>query len=475
MLVARPGDSEGDTQSLRVVITDFGLARAIETSEGADRRSLSKESGVFGTPDYMAPEQVTGGEVTHGADIYALGVVLYELVTGRLPFSGDTPLARATRRLDESPPTPERLAPGLESRWSKVILRCLAREPRDRFSSALHVAQVLGNSSKQRQLLTSTFLVLIAIATLAAARLLPHHFISRNSDRSEAALGLPDQSPESDSNHEPRPLRQINLRPFEVPGSTSTVPWGLNDRGNVVGFYLDSSGNRHGFKFMGGQFRDVVIPGLEPVTPRGINARGDIVGYTQDPTGAAHGFLVGSDGSVTRINAPGAAETGPRCINDQRTVVGVTIDHRGVVHGLRYQDGTFSAFDVPGYATDDWGQPCINDQGMVTSSLVDADDRTVRAAITASRATVLMNLTSKSVSTYAEWISRTGAVVGHITVSASPPEEHGFILMNSDLTIVDYPGALATQVHAINASGKIVGEFRGKDGVRHGFIGTPSD
>jgi serine/threonine protein kinase len=172
MLAAPSGDE--DAQSTRVVLTDFGVARARETSQGSEQRRLTGEAGVLGTPDYMAPEQVTGADVTQAADIYALGVVLYELVTGRLPFSGSSPLASAARRLDEAPPSPELLAPGLDRQWSKVILRCLAREPRHRFHSAPDVAKALEKKPTSRTLLASSGIALLTLAVVVAARLLPH-------------------------------------------------------------------------------------------------------------------------------------------------------------------------------------------------------------------------------------------------------------------------------------------------------------
>lgn len=112
----------------RAVITDFGLARG----HGTDASVSTHAGDLVGTPAYMAPEQVEGKEITTATDVYALGVVLYEMLTGSLPFGGDTPFECALRRLREPPPPPRTLAPDLEPRWETIVLRCLARDPRDR-------------------------------------------------------------------------------------------------------------------------------------------------------------------------------------------------------------------------------------------------------------------------------------------------------------------------------------------------------
>ena len=88
---------------------------------------------ILGTPDYMAPEQVEGGELTPATDVYALGLVMYEMVTGERPFAAATPLAAAVRRLSEPPRPPRELVPDLDPAWESAILRCLQRLPRDRF------------------------------------------------------------------------------------------------------------------------------------------------------------------------------------------------------------------------------------------------------------------------------------------------------------------------------------------------------
>jgi tetratricopeptide (TPR) repeat protein/TolB-like protein len=124
--------------SSRAVVTDFGLACVAQTESTA-----SATGEMIGTSAYMAPEQVRGGHVTPVADIYALGVLLYEMVTGVRPFVGESALCTALKRLEEAPVPPTRLVPELAPRWEPVILRCLARDPAARFSSAAEVADAL--------------------------------------------------------------------------------------------------------------------------------------------------------------------------------------------------------------------------------------------------------------------------------------------------------------------------------------------
>jgi TPR repeat protein/serine/threonine protein kinase len=127
----------------RVVITDFGVAYFIGDNANADSR-LTMTGYFVGSPRYVAPEQIDGSDdITPRTDIYAFGIVLYEILTGSFPFEAPNARAAALKRLTEMPRPPRELLPTLNRTWESVILRCLARKPQDRFQSMADVIAAL--------------------------------------------------------------------------------------------------------------------------------------------------------------------------------------------------------------------------------------------------------------------------------------------------------------------------------------------
>ncbi len=125
----------------RAVVTDFGLAlQSLASDEGV---SLSTGQGLLGTPAYMAPEHLEGRPAPSASDIYALGLVIYEMLTGERAFVGANPLSSAFKRLSEPPRPPREFAPNLSPAFESVILRCLERAPENRFAKAQDVADAL--------------------------------------------------------------------------------------------------------------------------------------------------------------------------------------------------------------------------------------------------------------------------------------------------------------------------------------------
>jgi serine/threonine-protein kinase len=119
----------------RVVITDFGVAREVA--------GVHSTGAPIGTPAYMAPEQIDGGAIDARTDLYALGVMLYQMVTGELPWEGQQVLVVLMARLLRPPPDPRSRRPDLDARMADLILRCLSRHPDGRPASADEVAREL--------------------------------------------------------------------------------------------------------------------------------------------------------------------------------------------------------------------------------------------------------------------------------------------------------------------------------------------
>ncbi len=119
----------------RVVVTDFGLAVPCCATIGCD----CEMPHLIGTPAYMAPEQVTGGTLIEATDLFSIGVILFELLTGRLPWSGANPYDLAHARLTGPIPSP-----GVEPRWDEAIRACLDRDPGQRPRGVAALAGALG-------------------------------------------------------------------------------------------------------------------------------------------------------------------------------------------------------------------------------------------------------------------------------------------------------------------------------------------
>ena len=120
-------------------VGDFGIAKALEL----DRADLTATGLLIGTPAYLAPERFLGSPATVASDLYSLGVVLYEALTGRRPFHADRPEAWASVVTGMEAPALEWLRPGLDPALAAVVDRCLARDPADRFTSAAAAAEGL--------------------------------------------------------------------------------------------------------------------------------------------------------------------------------------------------------------------------------------------------------------------------------------------------------------------------------------------
>src|SRR5215212_8032127 len=119
-------------------VADFGIARA------ASSKSITETNLVLGTSAYMSPEQVRGERAGPASDLYSLGVVLYEMLTGEQPYRADDPIATAMKHIDEPPPHPLRANPTVPKALDALVVKLLAKRPEDRYASAALLAEDLG-------------------------------------------------------------------------------------------------------------------------------------------------------------------------------------------------------------------------------------------------------------------------------------------------------------------------------------------
>jgi serine/threonine protein kinase len=131
-------DREGSVR-----IMDFGIARSLQA------KGITGTGIMIGTPEYMSPEQVEGKEIDQRTDIYSLGVILYEIVTGQLPFDGETPFSIAMKHKSEAFTPPQLLNPGIPDGLNDLILKCLEKDKKKRYQTAEQVAEAIGEIEKK--------------------------------------------------------------------------------------------------------------------------------------------------------------------------------------------------------------------------------------------------------------------------------------------------------------------------------------
>jgi len=238
-------DKEGNAR-----IMDFGIARSLKT------KGITGAGVMIGTPEYMSPEQVEGKGVDPRSDIYSLGVILYEMVTGILPFEGDTPLSIAMKHKSEMPKDPKELNAQIPDDLSRLIMRCLEKDREKRYQNVGDVRSELESIEKvipttervvpkrkpstskeitvtfglRRLLIPSLIVIALAVAALIVWQLMPQKkTVSPPAERSSiAVLPFDDLSPEKDQGYLCDGLAEslINaltkIKDLRVPATTSS-------------------------------------------------------------------------------------------------------------------------------------------------------------------------------------------------------------------------------------------------------------
>ncbi len=214
----------GDDRRERAVVMDFGLAWAHEREAGT-RRSSGRS--VLGTVDYMSPEQVEGRSLTPAADVYALGVVIFEMLVGLTPFSGESAAAVALSRLTRETPLVTDVFPELGRGWDGIVERCLARDPERRFASANEVAASLAGGRQHRRRARPAVAVAIGLGLAAGVMVAgfawrfirPHGTTPAAASTSAVAVRVPSGGAPVQAAAPPRP--QAPGRPEPVPADSS--------------------------------------------------------------------------------------------------------------------------------------------------------------------------------------------------------------------------------------------------------------
>jgi serine/threonine-protein kinase len=154
VIVAR--GSESATELARVL--DFGLAKVLRGDASQSLTALTQQNMVFGTPEYMAPEAARGDEVDARSDVYAAGIILYELLTGSVPFDGKNPVSIMTAHLTDEVTPPSERAPlaGVTPALDAVVLHALSKKPEDRYPSAGALANALATAVQRPRDVLST-------------------------------------------------------------------------------------------------------------------------------------------------------------------------------------------------------------------------------------------------------------------------------------------------------------------------------
>jgi len=188
-----------------VLVADFGIAKALSD---ATTSLLTAEGGMPGTPAYMSPEQVTDAEVGPESDVFSLGVVTYEMLTGELPFAGTTLQAQVTRRLHDTPTPVRKLRPSVPQALENVVSKMLARSARDRLETGAQVVAALSTQqgenkpNRYRPPLTIAGAVAVVLIAVFAFRQTGMLQSSRNTSAPRSIAVLPFATVGTDASNE---------------------------------------------------------------------------------------------------------------------------------------------------------------------------------------------------------------------------------------------------------------------------------
>ncbi len=248
---------------------------------------------------------------------------------------------------------------------------------------------------------------------------------------------------------------------IDYPGSAGTQPFGINSRGDIVGFYTGADKATHGFLLSGSQYSTIDFPGALNTWVYGTNPAGDIVGQYTLADKIDHSYLL-RGGQFTTIDYPGAISTDMSAINPRGDIVGFYVGADNFTHGYLLSVGQYTTFDFPG--TTSTIPSGINPQGDITGSYSSSGH-----AFLMSDGDFTSWDFPGATFTNTTGLNARGDIVGRYVAAGL---SHGYLLSGGHFTTIDFPGAVFSGATGINQRGDIIGRYRNADGVFHGFLLT---
>jgi Flp pilus assembly protein TadD/TolB-like protein len=203
----------------RLYISDFGLAKSLEPGT----LGLTRTGDFLGTPLFAAPEQVQGTAVDHRADVYAYGLILYQMATGSMAFAGDTAFEVMFKRLRENPPNPKSRRPDLPSYLDGIVMRCLEKEPANRYQSVTEVLADL-RAEQAPEVSARSRTIAVTVPVVSRARATAIAAVAAVLLAAGATYFLYNRGGASGSNvSEPRQPVRVTVAPFRVLGEEAVL------------------------------------------------------------------------------------------------------------------------------------------------------------------------------------------------------------------------------------------------------------
>ena len=255
---------------------------------------------------------------------------------------------------------------------------------------------------------------------------------------------------------------------IDYPGAVRTNAWGINPGGDVVGAYVDTSGNTHGFLLSGGSFTSIDYPGAIYTDARGISPDGYIVGaFMYAPGGPPnmHGYLL-SQGTFTEVQFPGYLGTIAQRITSTGHIYGCNhnTDFMASMHGIvRTVAGNYTQLDVPA----SMNNGATPDGRVIVGLYTDLATGLTHGYFVENGKFEPFDVPGSNL-TQAWDINPLQEVVGNFRDTTG--SNHGFLLSQDVYTTIDFPGAINTQARGINDGGDIVGLYVDSSGKQHGFL-----